>query len=259
MQVVLLKSHVAQHGGLEKYASRIAQGFLSRGLNVSILTTGKQRDSLHRLRASLSTRSKHAVGPPFGEWNSSTVSSIAICKSIPAALVFGMDRNRYQTHYRAGNGVHAAFLESRRYTESRLKQISFLFNPLHLKILELEKAAFENPALQKLFANSHMVRREILHYYRTDPAKIEVIHNGVEWQEMENDFERVACLQRKSGYRSKTRSERLSFSLHRQWLFAQRARTAHDRPVAAERKRVPSFRHRKRQSLERLCRLWLRN
>jgi len=187
MQVVLLKSQVAQHGGLEKYASRIAQGFLSRGLDVSILTTGGQKNSIPS--AGLAVHSVQTCRwPAF--WRMEQFDRF-VCRYLeqhPNSLVFGMDRNRYQTHYRAGNGVHAAFLKSRAYTENRLKQFSFSFNPLHLKILQLEKAAFENPALQKLFANSHMVRREILNYYRTDPAKIEVIHNGVEWQEMENDF-----------------------------------------------------------------------
>ena len=61
-------------------------------------------------------------------------------------------------------------------------------NPLQRKILELEKAAFENPKLQKLFANSSMVRRQILTRYKIDPTKVEVIHNGVEWKEMEPDF-----------------------------------------------------------------------
>ncbi len=197
MQVVLLKSQVAQHGGLEKYASRIAQGFLNRGMNVSILTTGQQRDSIPS--SGLAVHSVQTCRwPAFRRMEQFDRFVNHYLLQHPNSLVFGMDRNRYQTHYRAGNGVHAAFLKSRSYTESRLKQISFLFNPLHLKILQLEKAAFENPALQKLFANSHMVRREILHYYRTDPAKIEVIHNGVEWQEMENDFNVWAACKEKA-------------------------------------------------------------
>ena len=182
--VVLLKSQVAQQGGLEKHASRIAHGFLDQGCAVSILTTGDQKVS-----PDISVHSvKTCRWPAFWRMEQFDCFVRDYLQEHPADLVFGMDRNRYQTHYRAGNGVHAAFLRSRRFTESLFKQISFRFNPMHLKILELEKCAFENPALQKLFANSHMVRREILHYYRTDPAKIEVIHNGVEWKEMENDF-----------------------------------------------------------------------
>lgn len=104
-------------------------------------------------------------------------------------IVFGMERNRFQTHYRAGNGVHAAFLESRRHAEGEFKYLICKYNPLHRKILELEKTAFEHPSLQKLITNSDLVKSQILHYYNVDEAKIEVIHNGVEWKEMEIDFQ----------------------------------------------------------------------
>ncbi|MBI3212037.1 MAG: glycosyltransferase family 4 protein [Simkania negevensis] len=66
--------------------------------------------------------------------------------------------------------------------------ISPRFNPLHQKILEIEKIAFEDPKLRLLFTNSHMVKGEIIRYYNTPPEKIQVIHNGVEWKEMETDF-----------------------------------------------------------------------
>jgi UDP-glucose:(heptosyl)LPS alpha-1,3-glucosyltransferase len=185
--VILLKSQVAQHGGLEKHASRIAHGFLERGMDVSILSTGSQRDPLHHPDVAVHFV-KTCRWPAFRRMEQFDSFVSDWLKDHPAEIVFGMDRNRFQTHYRAGNGVHAAFLQSRRWTDGWLKQATFFINPLHMKILELEKRAFENPALQKLFTNSHMVRQEILRYYRTDPKKIEVIHNGVEWVEMEKDF-----------------------------------------------------------------------
>jgi len=202
MQIVLLKSQVAQHGGLEKYASRIAQGFLNKGMKVSILTTGKQRDSLHPPKVTVHSV-KTCRWPAFWRMEQFDRFVQSYLQKNPTHIVFGMDRNRYQTHYRAGNGVHAAFLQSRADTEGWIKQLSFKINPLHIKILQLEKAAFENPALQKLYANSHMVRREILNYYRIDPVKIEVIHNGVEWQEMEKDFKEWSACKEKAAIERK--------------------------------------------------------
>ncbi len=182
--VVLLKSRSRHRGGLEKYAARIANAFLEKGSRVSVLTTG---DSPPHPEIAFYA-AKTLPWPSFlrmeqfdrfvGRW----------LQKNPADLVFGMERNRYQTHLRAGNGVHAAYLQSRHFTEGRMKVFLCHYNPLHRKILELEKAAFENPALQKLFTNSHMVRAQILDHYATDPKKIQVIHNGVEWREMETDF-----------------------------------------------------------------------
>jgi UDP-glucose:(heptosyl)LPS alpha-1,3-glucosyltransferase len=59
---------------------------------------------------------------------------------------------------------------------------------MHRKILAIEKSAFENPCLKKLFTNSNMVKQQILNRFSLDPMKIQVVHNGVEWQEMEADF-----------------------------------------------------------------------
>ncbi len=183
-RVVLLKSRAKNHGGLEKYASRIAGAFLEEGDRVSILTTGKGDPQLEVPVFGTKT----VPWPAFIRMDQFDWFVADWLKKNGADLVFGMDRNRFQTHFRAGNGVHAAYLKSRFQTDPLWKACICRFNPLHRKILELEEAAFENPNLQKLFTNSEMVKGQILEHYSTDPAKIEVIHNGVEWHEMEGDF-----------------------------------------------------------------------
>ncbi len=176
MKVTLLKSRVRHAGGLEKAANRIAQAFTVRGAEVTILS--------EELMVSPSWR-----WPAFVRMEQFDQFTRTWLKQNPSDLIFGMDRNRFQTHLRAGNGVHAAFLESRISAEGRLKWLSCLCNPLHHKILTLEKAAFEQPSLRRLFTNSYFVRRQILEHYRVDPQKIQVIHNGVEWHELESAFQ----------------------------------------------------------------------
>ena len=185
--VVLLKAKAGNAGGLEKYASRIASAFRAKGARVSILTTGSvSADGIYNLPTT--------AWPAFLRMEQFDRAVQDWLKKNQAYLVFGMDRNRFQTHIRAGNGVHAAYLESRTFTEGWMKRWTCKFNPLHLKILALEKEAFENPLLQKLFTNSHMVRGQILERFQTDPNKIQVIHNGVEWHEMQTDFDAWAEL-----------------------------------------------------------------
>ena len=111
-------------------------------------------------------------------------------KQHPSPIVFSLDRTRSQTHIRAGNGVHAQYLAYRKLDEGKLKGLSFSLNPLHRMLLSIEKRAFEQPELKLLFANSHRVRQEILEHYNVDPKKIVVIHNGVEWQQMQPIFDR---------------------------------------------------------------------
>jgi UDP-glucose:(heptosyl)LPS alpha-1,3-glucosyltransferase len=184
--VVLLKSQVRNQGGLEKSASRIARAFVERGARVSVLTTSANIKSSEMGISIHAT--KPLAWPAFLRMERFDCFVQTWLQKNPADLVFGMDRNRFQTHFRAGNGVHRAYLKSRILTEGKLKYYSCLANPMHRKILEIEKQAFENPALRRLFANSHMVKQQILETFSINPEKIQVIHNGVEWHEMEEDF-----------------------------------------------------------------------
>lgn len=187
-RVVLLKSgaRVSHSGGLEKYTRRLSQAFLEKGCSVTLLTSGASCNMPEKLETlSLSSTSKLS----FRKLAQFDNFCADLLKKLDASIIFGMDRNRFQTHLRAGNGVHAAYLELRRQADSPLKRLSFLMNPLHRMLLKLEKEAFEHPQLQRLFTNSHMVKEEILRHYSTDPKKITVVHNGVEWQEMQPSFD----------------------------------------------------------------------
>jgi UDP-glucose:(heptosyl)LPS alpha-1,3-glucosyltransferase len=183
--VVLLKSGAQRKGGLEKAANRIADAFLKKGQKVTLLTTGKGF-----------SLSSHLNIVPFQTYRwPSLIRMDQFDRQVQSwinqekpDIVFGMDRNRYQTHFRAGNGVHIAYLKSRIHTEGKWKYLTCLLNPMHRKILEIEKTAFENPRLEKIIANSSMVKNQILEHYRVDEKKIVVIHNGVEWHEMEEPF-----------------------------------------------------------------------
>jgi UDP-glucose:(heptosyl)LPS alpha-1,3-glucosyltransferase len=100
-----------------------------------------------------------------------------------------MERTSYQTHHRAGNGIHKAYLARRMMTASKLKRLSLWVNPLHRTLLSIEKCCFEDPQLQQLFVNSHMVANELCKNYTTERDKISVIHNGVEWKQFAKPFD----------------------------------------------------------------------
>ncbi len=185
--VALLKTKAQNSGGLEKYASRIASAFVKKGARVSILTTGQKSFCPPSAQISLHPF-KTIHWPQFMRMEQFDRGVSRWIQGNTPDLIFGMDRNRFQTHFRAGNGVHLSYLKSRILSEGMWKYRTCLLNPLHRKILALEKEAFENPNLEKIFANSHMVRKELLENYAVDPKKIEVVHNGVEWEEMQEPF-----------------------------------------------------------------------
>lgn len=186
MRVVLLKAQLSKQGGLEKYANRIASSFVQRGAHVTFVTTNIPENKDPRIDYCVFPVCRW---PGFLRIEQFDRSVCSFLQNTSADLVFGMDRNRTQTHIRAGNGIHAAYLKSRLASEGILKYAISHINPLHLKILEIEKTALEHPNLKKVFVNSHMVKNDLLQHYSTDPSKIEVLHNGVEWKEHEFAFE----------------------------------------------------------------------
>lgn len=186
-KIVLLKSHLSSIGGLEKYTLRLAEGFVKKGCEVTLLTTGTEAPKIEGVEVVLlGKRSKFSLYH--------LLHFDHLCRKWLGQnrvdCIFGMERNRFQTHYRAGSGVHAAFLAQRKLSEPFLKRITFPLNPLHRTLLSLEKEAFENKGLKRIFANSEMVKKELLDHFSLPASKIEVVHNGVEWENFASPFEK---------------------------------------------------------------------
>ena len=187
IKLSLIVRHFGLLGGLEKQSLRIALAFAKKGLEVHILTANAiQKTSINPLirihplptKKWLNFRKIKAFDTLCSHWH----------RHKDIDVVFGMDRVSFQTHLRAGNGVHAAFLKQKKLFSSQKKPFVPLITPLDKTLLNIEKKSFESKTIKRIFTNSYKVKKEILRHYKTVPEKIEVIHNGVEWKEMEADF-----------------------------------------------------------------------
>jgi len=186
MSVVLLKPGAKRGGGLEKATKLIATAFQKRGKTVTLLTSGEVESPIEGITTeSISPLSSFSLKNLVGfEW-----AAQKWLKKHPSPVVFGFDRHMFQTHLRAGNGVHAAFLDRRKKMEGFFKRLSFQLNPYHQLLLRVEQKGFEHPDLQRLFVNSDMVKREILHYYDVNPKKISLVPNGIDWEGLATPFQ----------------------------------------------------------------------
>jgi UDP-glucose:(heptosyl)LPS alpha-1,3-glucosyltransferase len=187
--VTLLKAELFKQGGLEKYTWALARDFCALGSPVTVLTTGNVQSPFSDPLLNIVS---FPIAHPLSFFNVVHFEKACIryLERNPTPVVFGLDRNSFQTHIRAGNGAHIAYLKRRAREEGYIKQLSFAVNPLHRAILSLEKKGFEHPELKILFTNSEMVKNEILQFYSLDPRKIEVVHNGVDWHAMQKIFDR---------------------------------------------------------------------
>ena len=81
--------------------------------------------------------------------------------------------------YRAGDGVHRAWLVRRRKFELPLERFVRGLNRKHRDILQLEEALLANRGADRVIVNSQMVKTEIVDLYGYPADKIDIVRNGV--------------------------------------------------------------------------------
>ena len=82
--------------------------------------------------------------------------------------------------FRAGDGVHAAWLEQRARGQSFPARASDRINSWHRYILASERQLFSDPRLKAVICISELVRNDILRFYPVAADKLHVIYNGID-------------------------------------------------------------------------------
>jgi UDP-glucose:(heptosyl)LPS alpha-1,3-glucosyltransferase len=93
-------------------------------------------------------------------------------------VLFSLERVWACDVYRAGDGVHAAWLERRRQFDPPWKGWLRFLERKHREIIELETALFTGGA-RRVIANSQMVKDEIIRHFGTPAEHVHLIRNGV--------------------------------------------------------------------------------
>jgi UDP-glucose:(heptosyl)LPS alpha-1,3-glucosyltransferase len=92
-------------------------------------------------------------------------------------VLFSLERVAECDFYRAGDGVHAAWLKRR--SASAFRRLGFALNPKHRALLRLEKQAMSGGRC--VIANSRMVAQEIAEHHGGN-VRVEVVYNGIDIQ-----------------------------------------------------------------------------
>ena len=158
-------------GGAEAYLKRLAAGVTAAGHEARLFTTAEW---------------------PEEEWPFGAITRIR--GDSPIAFADGLEQTRAQVRcdvlmslervwscdvYRAGDGVHRAWLNRRAALAGPLRRAADAVSPKHLATLRLEQSLFGRQAAARVIANSHMVKTEIAQVYGYPAAQIDLIPNGV--------------------------------------------------------------------------------
>ena len=177
MRIALARRGYSATGGAETYLRRFAAGAVAAGHECMLYATEEWPEADWPGKI---VRVTQASGPrAFAE------RLLAARANCDADIFFSLERVRSCDVYRAGDGLHAAWLERRTRFEPAWRGWFRRWNRKHAAVLDLERTLFLERGTRQVIANSRMVKREIEQYSPNFPAEsIHVIYNGAPQQEL---------------------------------------------------------------------------
>jgi UDP-glucose:(heptosyl)LPS alpha-1,3-glucosyltransferase len=171
LNIGFVRRGYSQSGGAEAYLKRLARGVVEAGHAAQLITTEAW------------PQNEWPVGP-IRPLQSGSVTEFAydlekIRPQLHCDVLMSLERVWSCDVYRAGDGVHRAWLARRRKFEMPLERFVRGLNNKHRDILQLEKALLANRGADRVIVNSQMVKTEIVDLYGYPADKIDIVRNGV--------------------------------------------------------------------------------
>src|SRR4051812_26755401 len=166
-------------GGAETYLARLADGLVRLGHTLVLFTTDDWPEESWTFGRVVRIKGRSVMG--FAE------ALERVRDAVPVDILFSLERVCSCDIYRAGDGVHRAWLERRAKFETPWKKLTRKFNAKHGDILRLEQRLFDDRRAERVIANSQMVKNEIVDLFNYRPDRIDVIRNGVRIDEFRFD------------------------------------------------------------------------
>jgi UDP-glucose:(heptosyl)LPS alpha-1,3-glucosyltransferase len=175
MNIALLRRQFASVGGAELYLQRLLTALADAGHEVHLYAEkwqGNPRDvTLH----AVPVHGGRALRPViFAE------KAAAMLTQARHDVVLSLERTVQQDVYRAGDGVHAVWLEQRRRFASWWRRPFVGRGSFHTNLRALETRTFDPTNTRHIIVNSAMVGREITARFPFPSERIHLVRNGVD-------------------------------------------------------------------------------
>lgn len=175
LRIGFIRRGFSRSGGAEAYLKRLAAGVCAAGHTATLVTSPDW---------------------PPNEWTFGDLialpgqTPVQFADAVDAArledacdVVMSLERVRHCHVFRAGDGVHRAWIDRRARAGGVMEHLSMALNSKHQRMFRLEEALFKHGGARRVIANSKMVKREIESIYGYPAAQIEVVPNGVPVEE----------------------------------------------------------------------------
>ena len=188
MKIGLVRRGYSSSGGAEKYLKRFAQALAATGHQCVLFTGTEWPTTQWRFGEMVRVSSRASATPrAFAD------ALAALRPREKCDWLFSLERVWDCDCYRAGDGVHRAWLERRARFEKPWRAWTRWLNGKHREMMRLEAQLFSREAKNRtVIANSRMVKNEIVRYFDFPAERIAVIYNGLpknERHEMKPDLQ----------------------------------------------------------------------
>lgn len=175
MKLALIRRQFAATGGAELYLQRLMEGLLTRSHELHLFC-----EQWSNAPAGIKV---HELGRSGGRSTAPVRFADRLLQTIrhdEFDCVFSLERTLKQDVYRAGDGVHAAWLERKKQFSSPWKRFFVGRGAFHRNMKALERRTFSSECTSRIIVNSVMVKREIQNRFQFPADRFHLVRNGIQ-------------------------------------------------------------------------------
>jgi UDP-glucose:(heptosyl)LPS alpha-1,3-glucosyltransferase len=169
--IAFVRRGYSPSGGAETYLKRLARGLAQTGHDAQLVASNDWPEDQWPSRSITRLRGESVIG--FAD------QLAQIRTQLHCDVLFSLERVWSCDIYRAGDGVHRAWLERRGKFEIPLKQFVRTLNRKHRDLLQIEESLLVDRKAGRVIVASEIVRNEIVDLYGYPAERIDIIRNGV--------------------------------------------------------------------------------
>lgn len=183
MHIAIIRKKFNPFGGAEQFILRTIDGLKNTSVRFSIISESWKttQDNRHTaitpwIPTKLSGRTR------IGKYISFQRSCTQIIQSNHFDLVQSHEKILGVDLYRAGDGVHASWINRLKNIKPWYHRLRLTIDPFHNWLIWHERRMAKDPTIT-FVSNSPMVAKELISYYDMPPERIVIIENGIDTRE----------------------------------------------------------------------------
>ncbi|MBY0531293.1 MAG: glycosyltransferase family 4 protein [Xanthobacteraceae bacterium] len=174
-KITFVRQRFSRFGGGELILDRTISALARKGVSLSIVAREwEPRKGVEFLRCDPPRMPRSSRDSRFAK------AACLLLEKMPSALVQSHERLSCCDIYRAGDGVHAAYLAHRAKSLGFIRRLFQNISPYHRDVVRLECEMFASARLKAVIVNSQMVADEIVAHFEFPRERIHFIPNGIE-------------------------------------------------------------------------------